>query len=354
MRLRPSASAVRPSASAGRGQPCTAATASISTSAPGGPTFATCATVIAGGSGRPRPELVEGGETFLHVGAVHIKNGPLHDIRDLGASGLQTGPEVGQGLLGLLGHPSPDHGAVRADAVLPTDVDRVRPRRHPHSPAERGTGVQRLGIDVFHRRHQSTVTRYNGYMQLGSAPDLRRRFQSGRPCLDLVHTGGDGALARFEIVHSPDDLGRLLGVILETPRLAATRGDLAKMLRLRTALTRIAYQLAEGSSPIAVEAPRDSDIATVNAAAAAPPLVPALRPGGATVFVAPTVTACLSTLARDAIDLFGGPLASRIRVCAAENCGLLLVDTSKSGRRRWCSMEVCGNRAKVRAHRSRA
>ena len=191
-------------------------------------------------------------------------------------------------------------------------------------------------------------------MQPGSAPDLRRRLQSGRPCLDLVHTGGDGALAQWEIVHSPDDLGRLLGIILGVPRLAATPGDLAQMLRLRGALTRIAYHLAEGSLPIAVEAPRHGDIATVNAAATAPPLVPALRPGGGTEYVAPTVTAGLSTLARDAIDLFGGPLAGRIRVCAADNCGLLLVDTSKSGRRRWCSMEVCGNRAKVRAHRSRA
>jgi predicted RNA-binding Zn ribbon-like protein len=190
-------------------------------------------------------------------------------------------------------------------------------------------------------------------MQLGSAPDLRRRFQSGRRCLDLVHTGGDGALARWEIVHSPDDLGRLLAVILGVPRVAANHDDLATMLRLRSALTRIAYDLAEGSLPVAVEAPRDGDIAIVNAAAAAPPLVPALRRGGGTLVVAPTVTACLSTLARDAIDLFGGPLASRIRVCAAENCGLLLVDTSKSGRRRWCSMELCGNRAKVRAHRSR-
>jgi predicted RNA-binding Zn ribbon-like protein len=46
--------------------------------------------------------------------------------------------------------------------------------------------------------------------------------------------------------------------------------------------------------------------------------------------------------------------ARHIRVCAAENCGLLLVDTSRPRRRRWCSMEHCGNRAKIRTHRSRA
>ena len=192
-------------------------------------------------------------------------------------------------------------------------------------------------------------------MQPGSPADLRRRFCTGRSCLDLVHTGGEGALARWEIVNDPDDLGHLLGVVLGLPPLPANEADLAAMRPLRAALTRIAYDLAEGSRPpIPVDPPRPDDIATVNAAAAVPPLVPALRPDGGTTFVAPTATAALSTLARDAVDLFGGPLARRIRVCAAENCGLLLVDTSRPGRRRWCSMELCGNRAKIRTHRSRA
>jgi predicted RNA-binding Zn ribbon-like protein len=191
-------------------------------------------------------------------------------------------------------------------------------------------------------------------MPLGSPADLRRRFCTGRPSLDLVHTGGEGTLARFEIVHDADDLGRLLGVILELPRLPATEADLAAMRRLRAALTRIAYDLAEGCAPIPIEPPRPTDVATVNAAASSPSLVPALRPEGGTTIVAPTAAAALSTLARDAVGLFGGPLAGRIRVCAAENCGLLLVDTSRPGRRRWCSMEFCGNRAKIRTHRSRA
>lgn len=191
-------------------------------------------------------------------------------------------------------------------------------------------------------------------MQPGSSADLRRRFRTGRPCLDLVHTGGEGALARFEIVNGPDDLGRLLGVILGLPALPATEADLAAMRPLRTALTRIAYGLAEGSSPIPIDPPRPDDIAIVNAAAAVPPLVPALTADGGTTIVAPTAAAALSTVARDAVDLFSSSLARRIRVCAAENCGLLLLDTSRPGQRRWCSMDLCGNRAKVKAHRSRA
>ena len=40
----------------------------------------------------------------------------------------------------------------------------------------------------------------------------------------------------------------------------------------------------------------------------------------------------------------------RLRRCAAEGCGLWFLDTSRNGRRRWCSMARCGNRAKVAAH----
>mgnify|MGYP000011682211 FL=1 len=40
----------------------------------------------------------------------------------------------------------------------------------------------------------------------------------------------------------------------------------------------------------------------------------------------------------------------RIRQCASEDCIYWFLDTSKSGRRRWCSMARCGNRAKVAKH----
>lgn len=41
---------------------------------------------------------------------------------------------------------------------------------------------------------------------------------------------------------------------------------------------------------------------------------------------------------------------TRIRQCASSNCMYWFLDTSKSGRRRWCSMSRCGNRAKVAKH----
>jgi len=37
----------------------------------------------------------------------------------------------------------------------------------------------------------------------------------------------------------------------------------------------------------------------------------------------------------------------RLRSCEHEDCILHFIDTSKSGKRRWCSMETCGNRHKA-------
>jgi predicted RNA-binding Zn ribbon-like protein len=65
------------------------------------------------------------------------------------------------------------------------------------------------------------------------------------------------------------------------------------------------------------------------------------------------VRGALAAVARDAVDLLSGPLAGRIRECGADDCALLFVDASRPGRRRWCSMEACGNRAKAAAFRRR-
>ena len=43
-----------------------------------------------------------------------------------------------------------------------------------------------------------------------------------------------------------------------------------------------------------------------------------------------------------------------VRKCEGPTCTLWFVDVSKAHARRWCSMAVCGNRAKAAAHRARA
>lgn len=44
----------------------------------------------------------------------------------------------------------------------------------------------------------------------------------------------------------------------------------------------------------------------------------------------------------------------RLRICASDACAWRFVDRSPTGRRRWCDMRTCGNRAKVARHRARA
>jgi predicted RNA-binding Zn ribbon-like protein len=44
----------------------------------------------------------------------------------------------------------------------------------------------------------------------------------------------------------------------------------------------------------------------------------------------------------------------RLRPCANDECRLFLLDHSRAGTARWCSMATCGNRMKARRHQSRA
>ncbi|MFJ5985536.1 CGNR zinc finger domain-containing protein [Lentzea sp. NPDC092896] len=46
-------------------------------------------------------------------------------------------------------------------------------------------------------------------------------------------------------------------------------------------------------------------------------------------------------------------MPGRLRACANTRCNLFLVDHSRPGTAKWCSMAVCGNRMKTRAHASR-
>jgi len=56
-------------------------------------------------------------------------------------------------------------------------------------------------------------------------------------------------------------------------------------------------------------------------------------------------------LAHSAAKLFARGDRNRVRKCA--QCVLHFYDTSKKGTRRWCSMQLCGNRLKVAAYAAR-
>ncbi|MFF7010196.1 CGNR zinc finger domain-containing protein [Streptomyces fimicarius] len=182
------------------------------------------------------------------------------------------------------------------------------------------------------------------------------RFDPGALCLELLPTGGPGPLAYFEVLNEPADLVRWAeesrlpdGLAAEVEAgLVVSAAEVADARALRDALWRLTEGHVRGAPP------GPDDLATLNDAAAHPPLTARLTADGGRAWAAGgTGTGLLSTVARDAVDLFTGAHADRIRVCGAHDCRLLFVDTSRPGKRRWCSMERCGNRAKVRAHRAR-
>ena len=177
------------------------------------------------------------------------------------------------------------------------------------------------------------------------------RFDAGAVCLDFAHTGGEGPYAVFETLHEPGDLAEWLAqppldAVLTVP---VTAREMVAAKTLRQAIWDTAHARAAR-----VALPAEA-VATINRAAAAAPLVPELATGATTAAWAAPVgaTQALSTLAREMIELLSGPLSRRIRECASDDCPLVFVDSSRPGARRWCAMERCGNRHKLRALRAR-
>jgi predicted RNA-binding Zn ribbon-like protein len=54
-----------------------------------------------------------------------------------------------------------------------------------------------------------------------------------------------------------------------------------------------------------------------------------------------------------AAELLSGVEPSRVRKCESDSCVVHFYDTSKKGSRRWCGMNICGNKLKVAAYQRR-
>jgi predicted RNA-binding Zn ribbon-like protein len=174
-------------------------------------------------------------------------------------------------------------------------------------------------------------------------------FISGRLCIDFTQTGGaTGIRAAWERLRQPSDLADwLVFSPLRLKGLRVSPDEFAQAISLREAIWRAAEAIRQNQTP------RAEDIATINRLASQPDLPPQLLRDGITTswYPSPTAATALSTIARDAIDLFSGNLRSRIRECANPKCGLVFVDTSRPGKRRWCLMKRCGNMAKTAQYR---
>lgn len=176
-------------------------------------------------------------------------------------------------------------------------------------------------------------------------------FIAGRLCIDFTQTGGETEKrAYWERFRQPSDVADWFSESsLQMNKIQVDPKEFEVALSLREAIWRVAQAIRQNETPLA------EDIDTINRVASAPDLSPRLAPGDLYVTWHSPATAiqALSTIARDAIDLFSGELRSRIRECANPKCGLLFVDTSRPGQRRWCLMKRCGNMAKTARYRKR-
>jgi predicted RNA-binding Zn ribbon-like protein len=132
---------------------------------------------------------------------------------------------------------------------------------------------------------------------------------------------------------------------------AATR-DLARVHAVRKALREIAESIAEQ------RAPRSGALDTVNRALHARQVIELVAaPDGCSVdhrHVGDPVDDALARLADPLVSELTAGQPERIRICASDTCRWVFYDTSRTGRRRWCDMATCGNRAKAARHRARA
>ena len=68
---------------------------------------------------------------------------------------------------------------------------------------------------------------------------------------------------------------------------------------------------------------------------------------------APSLELVIARVAEAAIALVASDRLASVKQCDGQRCGWLFVDESRTRARRWCSMQDCGNRAKVRSFRQR-
>lgn len=172
------------------------------------------------------------------------------------------------------------------------------------------------------------------------------RLGLGHPVLELLATLARRRVEPVERLAGPADLSRWLELAGVASGVHPGRDDLDDARELREALYRL-VDAARASRP-----PAPADLELVNAWARQPTPSPQLDPSLRVTLAGPDpCRAALSQLARAGIELVAGEELRKIRECADPTCSLMFIDHSRPGRRRWCSMERCGNRAKTARYR---
>ncbi|MGW4898166.1 CGNR zinc finger domain-containing protein [Kitasatospora sp. NPDC004240] len=186
-------------------------------------------------------------------------------------------------------------------------------------------------------------------MSIQTADPRDPRPLIGEPlALDLLNTRWTGTPVN-DLLTGTDGLAVWLSSAGLAARAPATEAALAAVLEAREAVGAVVRALEEGGVPGADER------AALNALLGHGRLRRELGPAGRTDHVEPDDPRWLAPwlVADDLLGLLEQG-AHRIKRCAGHGCILHFFDTSQNGRRRWCSMAGCGNRAKAARHYAKA
>lgn len=171
---------------------------------------------------------------------------------------------------------------------------------------------------------------------------------NGAPWLDLLatHRGRYRDVQRDQ-VETPSALRGWLRTHGLEPTGAVGPADVAQVQAAREALHRTAVATLAGRRAEPADLRRLEEIL-----AADRPLSVRADGGGLGVRRPATAAEALARLTRDAVQMLAGPDREHLHACGDDTCSGIFLD--RTGRRRWCSDERCGNRMRVRAHRARA
>ena len=193
---------------------------------------------------------------------------------------------------------------------------------------------------------------YNGaIVSTAPASEPQFPFHHGRVALSFVGTVGDRASLATERVGTPHAFAAwLLAAGLVAAPVTASTAQLRRGLALREAIARTVRALVVGREPA------ELDVELINSVARR--WGPRLSLDPRTLTLASStrtpVETALGRIAVDAIELLGDPSErSRLRACGLDSCGAIFLTPAGRRERRWCSMERCGNRAKVTSFRAR-
>jgi predicted RNA-binding Zn ribbon-like protein len=187
-------------------------------------------------------------------------------------------------------------------------------------------------------------------------------FVANKPILDLLNTKPVLADGPTELLSDVRALERWLiasGMVTSPKTKAIVRAwrhsteataFLKQLIAFRERLREAVMQIERGSSPA------NAFFVEVNSLLLQYPLHTALhkRDGKVireTLFEPRKPADLWAPIIDAAADLLAETESSRIRKC--ESCVVHFFDTSKKGSRRWCSMNICGNKIKVAAYQRR-